>query len=94
VIATVGVNATVRWRFSALDNSHGATAARRARCPRAADAFVEVVSTMRAMATPRPKCADERRESECQEDGISPPFSKTKGSSDFSLRRSRIQEVL
>jgi len=91
------VNATVRWRFSDLDNSHGATAARRARCLWTADAFVEVVSTMRAKAkaTPRPKCADERRESECLEDGISPPpFSKTKGSSDFSLRRSRIQEVL
>lgn len=91
------MNATVRWRFSALDNSHGATAARRARCLWTADAFVEVVSTMRAMAKatpPRPKCADERRESECQEDGISPPFSKTKGSSDFSLGRSRIQEVL
>lgn len=90
------MNATVRWRFSALDNSHGATAAGRARCLWTADAFVEVVSTMRAKAkaTPLPKCADERRESECQEDGISPPFSKTKESSDFSLRRSRIQEVL
>jgi hypothetical protein len=42
------------------------------------------MATMRAKATPLPKCADERRESEYQNDGISPPFLKTKGSNDFS----------
>ena len=62
-----------------MDKSQSATVARHARCLWAADTFVEVMTTMRAKATPLPKCADERRESEYQNDGISPPFLKTKG---------------
>jgi hypothetical protein len=89
-------NATAWWRFSVVENWQCADVARHARCPwSTAGAFVEVVSTMRAKAPLVPKCADSRRESEHQEDdGISPPFLKTKGSSGFSLRRNRIREVL
>ena len=59
-----------------------------------ADAFVEVMSTMKAKAPLLPGCADERQESEHQEREDGGTFLKTKGSNDFSLGRNRIQEVL
>jgi hypothetical protein len=82
-----------------LDKSRGATAARHAtRLGTAVDPPAEVASaTMTTTRTPLlPTCADERRESETQEeDEISHPFFvKIRGSSDSSRRRSRIQAIL
>lgn len=79
-----------------MGKSQGETAAKRAKCQATATAarFAEVASTMRA--TPHPRCADRdgRLEDVSEEDEISQPALRMKGSNGSSLRRNRIQATL